>query len=289
MGNRIHPGGDTDYDRVIAEALAEVGLPPPSSPRPTRDDFDDELRAHPPRGHGRGRDGRRHPGDPRARRRTAPPSRSSARWSPRAPQGEAAGRLWDGTLLVAGTPGLLRDQAHPHAAARSSTDPEDVAPARLARSAPCAFTSGADHAGFELKGLLVEHLRSAGHDVVDHGADDVRRPRRLPAVLRRGGAGRRRRPRQPRGRDRRLRQRRADRGQQGARRAGRAGLVDRDRRARPAAQRRQRGVDRRPPARRGRRARVRRRLPRHAVQRRRAPRSAGSTCSRRTRPPARSR
>ena len=27
-----------------------------------------------------------------------------------------------------------------------------------------------DHAGFELKASLVEHLRTAGHDVVDHGA-----------------------------------------------------------------------------------------------------------------------
>lgn len=29
----------------------------------------------------------------------------------------------------------------------------------------------ADHAGFELKQALVEHLRAAGHDVVDHGAN----------------------------------------------------------------------------------------------------------------------
>ena len=29
---------------------------------------------------------------------------------------------------------------------------------------------GTDHAGFELKQHLVEHLRAAGHDVVDHGA-----------------------------------------------------------------------------------------------------------------------
>ncbi|WP_418277399.1 ribose-5-phosphate isomerase [Isoptericola jiangsuensis] len=30
----------------------------------------------------------------------------------------------------------------------------------------------ADHAGFELKSHLVEHLTAAGHDVVDHGAHD---------------------------------------------------------------------------------------------------------------------
>ncbi|PYF96733.1 ribose 5-phosphate isomerase B [Georgenia satyanarayanai] len=29
----------------------------------------------------------------------------------------------------------------------------------------------ADHAGFELKATLVEHLTAGGHDVVDHGAD----------------------------------------------------------------------------------------------------------------------
>jgi ribose 5-phosphate isomerase B len=28
----------------------------------------------------------------------------------------------------------------------------------------------ADHAGYELKGLLAEHLRTSGFDVVDHGA-----------------------------------------------------------------------------------------------------------------------
>ncbi len=35
---------------------------------------------------------------------------------------------------------------------------------------PMRLHIAADHAGFELKTALVEHLRSAGHDVVDHGA-----------------------------------------------------------------------------------------------------------------------
>ncbi|RMI14082.1 ribose-5-phosphate isomerase [Cellulomonas triticagri] len=30
----------------------------------------------------------------------------------------------------------------------------------------------ADHAGFELKVAIVEHLQAAGHDVVDHGAHE---------------------------------------------------------------------------------------------------------------------
>ena len=29
---------------------------------------------------------------------------------------------------------------------------------------------GSDHAGYELKAALVEHLQATGHDVVDHGA-----------------------------------------------------------------------------------------------------------------------
>ncbi|MBC7464281.1 MAG: ribose-5-phosphate isomerase [Actinobacteria bacterium] len=28
---------------------------------------------------------------------------------------------------------------------------------------------GSDHAGLELKAVLIEHLKSAGHDVIDHG------------------------------------------------------------------------------------------------------------------------
>jgi len=32
---------------------------------------------------------------------------------------------------------------------------------------------GSDHAGYELKGALIEHLRSAGHQVTDHGTDST--------------------------------------------------------------------------------------------------------------------
>ena len=31
---------------------------------------------------------------------------------------------------------------------------------------------GCDHAGYELKNLLAQHLRDSGYDVVDHGAHD---------------------------------------------------------------------------------------------------------------------
>jgi ribose 5-phosphate isomerase B len=36
--------------------------------------------------------------------------------------------------------------------------------------APMRLHIAADHAGYELKSHLVEHLTAAGHDVVDHGA-----------------------------------------------------------------------------------------------------------------------
>lgn len=37
---------------------------------------------------------------------------------------------------------------------------------------PMRIHIAADHAGFELKGTLVEHLTAGGHDVVDHGAHE---------------------------------------------------------------------------------------------------------------------
>ena len=38
----------------------------------------------------------------------------------------------------------------------------------------------ADHAGFELKQLLAEHMRKAGHEVIDLGTDDANKPDDYP-------------------------------------------------------------------------------------------------------------
>ncbi len=47
----------------------------------------------------------------------------------------------------------------------------------------------ADHAGYELKVHLVEHLRAAGHDVVDHGAHEYDAQDDYPAFCLAAGEG----------------------------------------------------------------------------------------------------
>jgi hypothetical protein len=101
MGTRIHPGGNEDYPQVIAESLAEVGLPVGLTRYATRDDFDAQLRASHSDGISRvGED----VGTP------VIAVNGMAFFGPvvtPAPKGEAAGRLWDGAVLVAGTPGFF--------------------------------------------------------------------------------------------------------------------------------------------------------------------------------------
>lgn len=100
LGTRIHPGGRTDDDVVIREALAEVGLPEDLADVTTSTTVDDLLRASHEAGISLvGED----VGTP------VVAVNGVAFFGPvvtPAPTGEAAGRLWDGTVLVAGTPGF---------------------------------------------------------------------------------------------------------------------------------------------------------------------------------------
>lgn len=100
MGTRIHLGGEQDYAKVILPALEEVGLPPELADFADTDVNDGELRAS----HQRGID---LVGDDVGTPVVAVDG--EAFFGPvvtPAPKGEAAGRLWDGCVLVAGTPGF---------------------------------------------------------------------------------------------------------------------------------------------------------------------------------------
>ena len=101
MGTRIHLGGEKDYLKVIAPALEECGLPADLLRFADSTEVDDDVRAS----HQRaidlvGED----VGTP------VVSVQGVAFFGPvvsPAPTGEDAGRLWDGCLLVAGTPGFF--------------------------------------------------------------------------------------------------------------------------------------------------------------------------------------
>jgi len=101
MGTRIHPGGTTDIPEVIAEALEEVGLPADLAAYAGKDTYDAQLRASHSEGITLvGED----VGTP------VVAVNGVAFFGPvvtPAPKGDAAGRLWDGAVLVAGTPGFF--------------------------------------------------------------------------------------------------------------------------------------------------------------------------------------
>ena len=101
IGSRIHLGGEEDYRAVIAASLDEVGLPAELIGFADSTEVDTELRTS----HQRAMD---LVGDD-----VGTPVISVAGMaffgpvvSP-APTGEEAGRLWDGCLLVGGTPGFF--------------------------------------------------------------------------------------------------------------------------------------------------------------------------------------
>lgn len=106
MGTRIHPEGRTDYDAVCRDALAEVGLPVTLADVATTTEVDDALRASHASGislvgEDVGTPVIAFPGP-----EGSPVAFFGPVLSP-APTGEAAGRLWDGCVLVAGTPGFF--------------------------------------------------------------------------------------------------------------------------------------------------------------------------------------
>jgi hypothetical protein len=100
MGTRIHPGGSKDYDAVIAESLAEVGLPAELAQYATSEEYDEQLRAS------------HNEGITKVGQDVGTPViaiNDVAFFGPvvtPAPKGEAAARLWDGCVLVAGIPGF---------------------------------------------------------------------------------------------------------------------------------------------------------------------------------------
>jgi 2-hydroxychromene-2-carboxylate isomerase len=100
MGTQIHPGGNKNFPEVIEKALAEVGLPADLARYATSDEFDTQLRASHSEGISQvGED----VGTPIVA------FNGVAFFGPvvtPAPKGEDAANLWDGTLLVAGTPGF---------------------------------------------------------------------------------------------------------------------------------------------------------------------------------------
>jgi hypothetical protein len=100
MGTRIHLEGERDYSKVIVPALEEVGLPEELADFADIDVNDEELRAS----HQRAID---LVGDDVGTPIVA--VNDEAFFGPvvsPAPKGEAAGRLWDGCVLVSGTPGF---------------------------------------------------------------------------------------------------------------------------------------------------------------------------------------
>lgn len=106
MATQIHVGEVEDYDVVIANALAENGLPAELAAAADSTEFDEEVRASHYRGmnlvgmdvgtpviHVPGEDGE--------------PVAFFGPVITRLVTGEVAGKLWDGTLLVASTPGFF--------------------------------------------------------------------------------------------------------------------------------------------------------------------------------------
>ena len=101
LGERIHPGGSKDPDSVIAESLAQVGLPADLIKYSLTDEFDEQMRAS------------HFDGINRVGQEVGTPViavEGVAFFGPvisPAPKGDQAVKLWDGTVAVASYPGFF--------------------------------------------------------------------------------------------------------------------------------------------------------------------------------------
>ncbi|MEU5834196.1 DsbA family protein [Streptomyces diacarni] len=106
IGTRVHPGGRELSREVLIEALEEVGLPAALADAADTDTYDAALRAS-------HEEGISLVGQEVGTPVIAVPDEAGkqvAFFGPvvtPAPKGEAAARLWDGTLMVASTPGFF--------------------------------------------------------------------------------------------------------------------------------------------------------------------------------------
>ncbi|MEX5298175.1 DsbA family protein [Kocuria sp. CPCC 205292] len=101
MGTRLHPGGQKDFGAVIAESLAEAGLPAELAGAADTDRWDDLVRASQKEAQDRVGDD---VGTP------VIAVNGTAFFGPvmsPAPTGEEAGRIFDGAVLLAGYPGFF--------------------------------------------------------------------------------------------------------------------------------------------------------------------------------------
>ncbi|HQR79365.1 MAG TPA: DsbA family protein [Actinomycetota bacterium] len=106
LGNEIHLGAVSDYDLAVTKALADVGLPTELAAAGHTDEYDEALRAS----HHRGMDPVGEDVGTPVIHVPGPAGAPIAFFGPvvsPAPKGQAAGRLWDGVLAVAATPGFF--------------------------------------------------------------------------------------------------------------------------------------------------------------------------------------
>lgn len=106
LGNRIHREDRKDYEAVCREALEEVGVDPSLADVMTTTDVDGALRASHESGISLVGDDVGTPVVAFPGPEGEPIAFFGPIMSP-APKGEDAGRLWDGCVLVAGTPGFF--------------------------------------------------------------------------------------------------------------------------------------------------------------------------------------